>query len=74
MNSREMHRLLILLLIGFLFSITQASAYIGPATITMIWQVMLASFLAAGYLVHVYWDRIKFAVKNRFEKPKEEST
>ncbi len=61
-------RQLILLILGIILSITHASAYIGPATVTMIWQITLASLLAAGYLVHIYWDRIKSTIKKQFNR------
>jgi len=64
-------RLTILFALGVLFSIAHASAYIGPATASMIWQMMLAALLSIGYLVHIYWDRIKIAFKKQLNKSNE---
>jgi len=66
-------RQFILLILAIILSITQASAYIGPATASMIWQITLAALLSAGYLLHIYWDRIKNAIKRRFNRSEEES-
>ncbi len=64
-------KMFILLILGISLTIANASAYIGPATVTMIWQITLASLLAAGYLVHIYWDRIKSTIKKTINRSDE---
>jgi O-antigen/teichoic acid export membrane protein len=70
-RSRSKKEFLVLLILGFFLSITQASAYIGPSTASMIWQLVLAMFLAAGYVVHLYWWRIKNLFKKKPDTSKE---
>jgi hypothetical protein len=71
--SLTQKKLLILSLLIALLSISHASAYIGPATASMIWQVMLAAVLSLGYLVHLYWFRIMNIFKNKPEKSSNKS-
>jgi len=56
---KSLHRFLILLTVGLLLSISQASAYIDPGTASMAWQFVLSLLLASAYVVHQYWARIK---------------
>jgi energy-coupling factor transporter transmembrane protein EcfT len=70
---RSRQKLLLLLLLGFILSVTQASAYIDPGTASMVWQLMLAVVLASAYAVHTYWIRIKNAIIGLFKKSDEKS-
>jgi len=71
LKSRQ--KLLLLLLLGFILSVSQASAYIDPGTASMVWQLMLAVVLASVYAVHTYWIRIKNAIMRRFNKKSDDN-
>jgi len=57
LESRQ--RFILLLIIGLILSISQASAYIDPGTASVVWQFMLALMLGAAFTVRLYWTKIK---------------
>ena len=69
--SRSHEELIVSEFQGLLLSVFPASAYIGPSTASMIWQLMLAVLLAAGYMAHLYWWRIKGAIKKKLSRSHE---
>ncbi len=47
-----------------LLLVSNVSAYIDPGTGSMIFQVLIASFMGILFMVKVYWNKIKTCLKN----------
>ena len=61
---------LFILSVFFLFFVLsgQAYAYIDPGTGSYVIQVIIASVVAAGFAVQMFWKRISGFFKNLFSK------
>ncbi len=52
--------------------VTQAHAYLDPATGSMIIQAVLAVVAAAAVSIGIYWARVKVFLSNLFGRKKDE--
>jgi hypothetical protein len=54
-----------------LFSVAgEAEAYLDPGTGSYILQILIASLLAAGFTLKIFWRQVKFFVVNLFSRKK----
>jgi O-antigen/teichoic acid export membrane protein len=50
---------------------SSAHAYLDPGSGSYIWQILLATFVGLGFLVKVYWSKLKAAAKRLFSRTEE---
>ena len=72
MNSpMKNNKLLSLIIIYFLFSITKAHAYLDPGTGSIILQAILGFIAAAAATMSIYWEKFKSFINKILKKTKD---
>ena len=72
MNSpMKNNKLLSLIIIYFLCSITTAHAYLDPGTGSIILQAILGFIAAAAATMSIYWEKFKSFIKKILKKTKD---
>lgn len=69
-----LNRIVSILVLTALLQIGLASpahAYLDPGTGSYIWQIVLAAIVGLGFLVKVYWSKLKAAAKRLFSRTAE---
>ena len=61
-------RLIELTFLTYFLSFSNALAYLGPGTGSVILQAIIAFIAAAGATITFYWRKIKFKIKSLFTK------
>jgi hypothetical protein len=62
----------LLVLAFFLASPAPAYAYLDPGTGSYVFQILIAALVGVGFLVKIYWVRIKGLAVRLFSKKKDE--
>ena len=72
MNSHmKNNKLLSLIIIYFLCSITAAHAYLDPGTGSIILQAILGFIAAAAATMSIYWEKFKSIINKILKKTKD---
>ena len=72
MNSHmKNNKLLSLIIIYFLCSITTAHAYLDPGTGSIILQAILGFIAAAAATMSIYWEKFKSIINKILKKTKD---
>lgn len=54
-----------LLGLAMLIIVQPVSAYLDPGTGSFIWQMMIGIALGAGFMLKVYWQKLKASLRKR---------